>query len=264
MAKLLPPGLARSALAWLRTVIGGPSPWTVVKETGEPGGGVAFRLRRHRTRVSSLTLLSEDSNLTGVLLRIIAGLSLVGGAWCLREALRRFVHARGDEGPFWWVQGEVGDNPALFRTLDDDVVRGAPCPRYSLGRGSICLPLLRHLRLYSCFVKRDYGLLLTLRNRAIVWCKEHEVSDRHAEDFIPTTVAEAFKLGPSEQRALASLSSYDTKLAVESSTKLAAGNVPIADPVSIMDVVTGRRTIAAFTRARHLQLSLARVQMDSG
>jgi len=58
--------------------------------------------------------------------------------------------------------------------------------------GFVDLDLLAYLHPYALFRTRDYELLMTLRKHALVWKRDHKVSDSYFSRCLSPTVAEAF------------------------------------------------------------------------
>lgn len=83
--------------------------------------------------------------------------------------------------------------------------------------------LVAHLRSVSTFRNRDYNLLLSLRNRAVVWCRENSLSDETMAEVMPGSVAQAFQMHDAEVCAVASLTSWAAHRAIELSRQLSTG-----------------------------------------
>lgn len=126
------------------------------------------------------------------------------------------------------------------------------------------LPELRdHLVQFSCFAKRDYALLVRLRNRAVVWCKEKDLPDSAVARYLPGSVAKAFALSPSEQAALEHLRAPQVAFAIEQSARLVGGQTASGRYATLREWLRGRLSTVELTRNWRLWLHDASVPVPS-
>lgn len=69
----------------------------------------------------------------------------------------------------------------------------------------VCPELLAKLQAYVAFRPRDYDLLLSLRTRAMEWCKGHHLGSVNTALLLPGTVACAMMLSQNEETAISML-----------------------------------------------------------
>jgi len=105
------------------------------------------------------------------------------------------------------------------------VTGGNDCAEGGVGGGELTWneSLVAHLSLLATFRRRDLDLLMMLRNRAMVWCRENGVSDIDASRFLAGSVARAFMLRADEANALDALRSDVVAHAVTQSMALHSG-----------------------------------------
>jgi len=106
-----------------------------------------------------------------------------------------------------------------------------------------CVELVARLRLSAAFRRRDYYLLLSLRNTAVAWCRDHGIGDQGAARIVPGSVVVAMKWSPEEQAALLASRTADMAVAIRESDALSAGRPFWPFSPSLREWVWGRCTL---------------------
>jgi len=109
----------------------------------------------------------------------------------------------------------------------------------------VCLELYAYLTQYAAFRPRTYDTLLSLRNRAIAWCKEFKLASQGLPATLALTVAMAFRMSASERDALDVLRDPFTSQDMDDSIALASGKPFETVRWSLRGWMQGRHTLGA-------------------
>lgn len=153
------------------------------------------------------------------------GLSLAG-ALAAAAVLRTYRSLRPDGVRDYadrLIWGEVDGRPQHFV-----VFSGPRIPEADLlgleGELQWCEQLAAHLQIISLFRRRDRELLIMLRNRAVVWCREHHIPDVEANEIIAGSVVRAFAFSEQEAQAMDALRSDAVVHAIAQSGLMHSGS----------------------------------------
>uniref|UniRef100_A0AAT9H837 Capsid protein n=1 Tax=Rhizopus microsporus ambigui-like virus 1 TaxID=3156528 RepID=A0AAT9H837_9VIRU len=106
--------------------------------------------------------------------------------------------------------------------------------------------LYYHLATYALFRKRTVDLLLGLKSRGMLWCKQHNIDDVLTYEILVPAVALAMRCTSDESAAISELKSNHTLAAVKSVNPLATGELPLGSHLNIYQWMQGSITLSEY------------------